>query len=845
MEVLQMTMLNFNLDLQKQDNFSKAFTARQGDAGEQFSVTLFDNQVPYTPVSGDVVSLRVVTPTGKFASVAGSVNGNKVVFTLNGQVTSEAGYYQRAYVAVSNGSKLRTTQDLIFFSLGNSDINKGQADYYVAELDKLLQQLNEEFDQWLEEREQDYSDLLARIVALTNRVTGLEQDVQDLIDAIQANRINTTNVFNTALITPPETPSKMRIDGHSFDFKGWGTQLFNNTATMQMLEPNKTYHAEYFAELLTLDGGAIYGAQAHGGMAIYSGKTGYPTVWLAEGVSGDFTNAKIGDKIKRSTTFTTPPELYNPDAGYQILGYGRRDNTGIVDAVRFHDVMVQEGSIFTGYQTNPDNTMTRYDEQFYNKSVFPDPRLTGTLPPTVEAIDGKQIEIVYGTSGLSLKNTTDRRLRVYWNAFQFNLSAEQSKQAFELVVRLRASSGLQLLEFGYSAGDNLQVKPTYAWSFYSGVIKPASSTGFSIWLDANQSIDIAEMYIRPTSDETVSLLMPEGINLNEFTSRGHYKMRNALGTLPPDLESTTYFYLENRPLDSLSNVKQTLTVRTGLNLGNADYTYMRQRVNGNWSTWQRVLTAQMDGNQASKTGVNLNDEKLSGEFIYINPTNAPVSGRTWYGNIQRYGGAFVMQTLYDTNGYDDMYVRKLVNTTWQEWRKFGNELFSDGRVDTSAVDFNTLVTTDTVVNTSALNSPDGAASTSWYTEVIRYGSSGNYVYQRATRISNTRPYTYERQMFNGTWGAWQKVTIDLNYLPVEDGGSAKDLNNFGTTMEFMIYNPINAPAPTQTWYVEVKGYNATYCRQTATSTGTADNTYTRQKVNNVWTPWRLVSKTTV
>ena len=155
-----MTMVNFNLDLAKHDNFAKAFTARQGDAGEQFQVTLFDNQVPYVTSSGDVVSLRVVTPTGKFASVAGTIVGNKVTFTLNGQITSEAGYYKRAYVVVSNGSTLRTTQDLVFFSLGNSDINQGQADYYVAELDKLLQQLNEEFDEWLAEREQDYSDIL-------------------------------------------------------------------------------------------------------------------------------------------------------------------------------------------------------------------------------------------------------------------------------------------------------------------------------------------------------------------------------------------------------------------------------------------------------------------------------------------------------------------------------------------------------------------------------------------------------------------------------------------------------------------------------------------------------------
>lgn len=202
-----MAMLNFDMDLQKQDNFSKAFTARQGDAGEQFSVTLFDNQVPYVPASGDVVSLRVVTPSGKFASVVGTMSDNKATFTLNSQITSEAGYYQRAYVAVSNGTKLRTTQDLIFFSLGTSDINKGQADYYVAELDKLLQQLNEEFDEWLAEREQDYSNLLARIVALTNRVTGLEQRIDE-----QTEIFNNADVYNKAEIEDKLEPFALRTD---------------------------------------------------------------------------------------------------------------------------------------------------------------------------------------------------------------------------------------------------------------------------------------------------------------------------------------------------------------------------------------------------------------------------------------------------------------------------------------------------------------------------------------------------------------------------------------------------------------------------------------------------------
>lgn len=777
-----MTMLNFNLDLQKQDNFSKAFTARQGDAGEQFSVTLFDNQVPYTPVSGDVVSLRVVTPTGKFASVAGSVNGNKVVFTLNGQVTSEAGYYQRAYVAVSNGSKLRTTQDLIFFSLGNSDINKGQADYYVAELDKLLQQLNEEFDEWLEAREQDYSDLLARIVALTNRVTGLEQDVQDLIDAIQANRINTKNVFDQSRFSKPEAIVRRRLDGNMFDMQGWGLSFIDNANTLAMLEPNKTYHTHYVAELMSLDGGELYGADTHAAFALYSGITGYPTVWIARGTLGDFADMKVGDTIIRDYTFTTPAQLNDPAANYRILAYARRDVTGIVDRIRVHDMIIQEGSVWTGFQPSAYDTLTKFDEDRLVKSVLIDPKMTGTNPPTIEYRGTTPTtEVTYATDGtMRIRNIDTTRARVYWSAAQLGLSVDEMKQPFNIRLKMNhtGTSGTTTpVEVGYSGQTTNPVfNVGSVRDTYVATIQSTANTALCIYVAQGVTLTIKEAYVYPANT---------------------------------DITSTRISTIE----DTLSDIEQSVT-----------------------------------GKPKVYTTYDLNAMRNGGRYIMYQPFNAPLSvpGSYWYLDVYTFDGGTsnTLQVITQRVSDGRRYFRQQINGTWQEWRKL-TDVLSDGRVDAKAVDFNTLVQTETIVNTSTTNSPDGAASTSWYTEVIRYGSSGNYVYQRATRISNTRPYTYERQMFNGTWGTWQKVTTDLTYLPVEDGGSGKDLNNFGTTMEFMIYNPINAPVPTQTWYVEVKGYNATYCRQTATSTGTADNTYTRQKVNNTWTPWRFVSKTTV
>lgn len=789
-----MVMVNFNLDLAKHDNFAKAFTARQGDAGEQFQVTLFDNQVPYTPVSGDVVSLRVVTPTGKFASVAGTVNGNKVVFTLTGQVTSEAGYYKRAYIAVSNGSKLRTTQDLIFFSLGNSDINKGQADYYVAELDKLLQQLNEEFDEWLTEREADYSDLLARIVALTNRVTGLEQDVQDLIDTIQANRINTTNVLNLSLLMKPEGRLRRNVGGGSFEAIAWGSRLFEVDQVNQMFKPNTTYHVKYTVELMTLQGGAIFANQrAHGGMNLYSSvnNTTYPTIWIGQGAVDDFKDLKVGDRIEREVTFTTPDEATWNAAKYQILGYSRRDANGVLDRVRFIDVMVQEGSVFTGHQISTKDVLTSFDETRLKKSVLIDPKMTGTYPPTIEGGTGTpSTEVTFLDAGvMQIKNLLETgRARVYWTATQLGIDSADALGAFEIRVKLRQvdSTGATKVEFGYSAGqDNalFDVDESGTWKVYSAVIKPNTNSAFCIYIGTGVTIQIQELYIYPASTDVTSkrverietetakitpielatVAIPNTLqnpNANTLTQSGRWKIYAGTNMPPiPTVSGSYYFYFEVIQFNSDNCIQHAYLRYSGNpSTSNGNWSYTRQLVNGAWGTWQRYDLEATDGNNLSKSGVNLNDETIGGKYIYINPTNAPVGSTTYYGTIQRYGGAYVQQTLIPTNGYGGMYTRKLVNTVWQEWRLVP-DLFSDGRVDTIADDFNNQKTTGQFVITTTSNSPDGAASTSWYLEVIRYGSSGNYVLQKATKISSTNPAPYVRQFFNGTWTAWRQLAF--------------------------------------------------------------------------------------
>lgn len=771
-------MLNFNLDLQKQDNFSKAFTARMGDVGEQFSVTLFDNQTPYTPVNGDVVSFRVVTPSGKFASVAGTMSGNKATFTLNGQITSEAGYYQRAYVAVSNGTKLRTTQDLIFFSLGNSDINRGQADYYVAELDKLLQQLNEEFDQWLKDREKDYSDLLARIVALTNRVTGLETKLDDILAQLQANMINTTNVFDSSLILMPESNVRRRVNGQTIDVRVWGAALLSNASLIAMFEPNKTYHTKYTAELLTLTGGDPT-ATGHFGMAIYSGKAGFPTVWLTQPTApAEVAPMKVGDTIVMEKTFTTPAELYDPAAGYQLLVYGRRSGDGVIDAARLHDIMIQEGSMFTGLETNPDNTLTKFDENRLKKSILVDPKMTGLNQPTIEGGTGTPTTaITYLSAGiLEIKNLLDTgRARVYWTATQLGIDSADALGAFEIRVKMRQinPTATTIVELGYSGGqDNatFNVDASATWKVYTAVIQPNANSAFCIYIEKGITIQIQELYIYPAS--------------TDVTSKRVERIETTLATVE----------------------KSTI------------------------------------GNPEILNNIDLNTVVRSGNYVAYQPTNAPRagSGIYWYLSVYGFNGVNNnnLQVLTMRSGLNRRYFRQQVNGTWQEWRWIP-DIFADGRVDTFAVDFNTLVESGSFVNTSATNSPDGAASTSWYTEVIRYGSSGNYVYQRVTKISNINQDTYERQLFNGAWTVWRRISS-----PYIDQilGTTSDANKITTTQNIQLEATATANLPTSGtgvyYYLEAIARADNYVLQRATLRGATFKVYVRQSHNGVWSAWR-------
>ncbi|EGP5416483.1 hypothetical protein D3I17_11515 [Enterococcus faecium] len=175
------SLYNLALDFSKELNYTKAIMARQGDKGITVTVKPFLNGLQMD-TSGGTFTLKGTTPSNRYVdSVATSVTSEEVTFSLDGTFMSEAGYYKHCYVEYRKDNQILTTQDIIFFSLGVSDISQGQADEYVSQLEELIQKYNETFDAFMAE-------IKGRVASLNQQITdltGQAKILQDKLDALK------------------------------------------------------------------------------------------------------------------------------------------------------------------------------------------------------------------------------------------------------------------------------------------------------------------------------------------------------------------------------------------------------------------------------------------------------------------------------------------------------------------------------------------------------------------------------------------------------------------------------------------------------------------------------------
>ncbi|HGF7101177.1 TPA: BppU family phage baseplate upper protein, partial [Enterococcus faecium] len=201
------SLYNLALDFSKELNYTKAIMARQGDKGITVTVKPFLNGLQMD-TSGGTFTLKGTTPSNRYVdSVATNVTSEEVTFSLDGTFMSEAGYYKHCYVEYRKDNQILTTQDIIFFSLGVSDISQGQADEYVSQLEELIRKYNETFDAFMAE-------IKGRVDSLNKQITDLTSQAKTLQDKLDALKEEISKLGNLQVMYSNS------IDFGGYDYSG-------------------------------------------------------------------------------------------------------------------------------------------------------------------------------------------------------------------------------------------------------------------------------------------------------------------------------------------------------------------------------------------------------------------------------------------------------------------------------------------------------------------------------------------------------------------------------------------------------------------------------------------------
>ncbi|MDV4763887.1 hypothetical protein NNG07_02770 [Enterococcus faecium] len=428
---------NLALDFSKELNYTKAIMARQGDKGITVTVKPFLNGLQMD-TSGGTFTLKGTTPSNRYVdSVATSVTSEEVTFSLDGTFMSEAGYYKHCYVEYRKDNQILTTQDIIFFSLGVSDISQGQADEYVSQLEELIRKYNETFDVFMAEIKGRVDSLNKQITDLT----GQAKTLQDKLDALkeEISKLGNLQVMYSNSIDfgdydysgNPNLMSKLKssdfnvgyhgsltLDNEKLHFTSDGTgsiDMFTHINTPQLVS-GKTYTLSAKVRFDEGTTGAIDKLRL-----VYRTSPGEKI--LLEANSTNITTDDVGKEITIKGTANVNYQITNLDRFYMSISFVDRDK--INGGFKLYDIKIEEGSTATPYQPN------LLDAPYYLSKValgenIADPTVKFPITTSSEAIYAKNAseDFVLGetyTVTIGATKPASQTIRVYLAQKQFGV----------------------------------------------------------------------------------------------------------------------------------------------------------------------------------------------------------------------------------------------------------------------------------------------------------------------------------------------------------------------------------------------------------------------------------------
>ena len=397
------SLYNLALDFSKELNYTKAIMARQGDKGITVTVKPFLNGLQMD-TSGGTFTLKGTTPSNRYVdSVATSVTSEEVTFSLDGTFMSEAGYYKHCYVEYRKDDQILTTQDIIFFSLGVSDISQGQADEYVSQLEELIQKYNETFDAFMAE-------IKGRVDSLNQQITDLTGQAKTLQDKLDALKEEISKLGNLQVMYSNS------IEFGGYDYSG-------NPNLMVPLKASDFYTQNEATIVDSGNGVSVGFTKTNGGtwlttrtnMSPVKPNTKYTMsaeVTISEGYKGSLDNliityrknpdgkiiipltckdAQVGKKTKISITVNSSANTDPSEFTRMYLGINTAPTDPFIGTALIENIKVEEGSTSTPYQPN------LLDAPYYLSKVALGKNIAD---PTVEFPITRSIESLYAKNAL-------------------------------------------------------------------------------------------------------------------------------------------------------------------------------------------------------------------------------------------------------------------------------------------------------------------------------------------------------------------------------------------------------------------------------------------------------------
>lgn len=428
------SLYNLALDFSKELNYTKAIMARQGDKGITVTVKPFLNGLQMD-TSGGTFTLKGTTPSNRYVdSVATSVTSEEVTFSLDGTFMSEAGYYKHCYVEYRKDNQILTTQDIIFFSLGVSDISQGQADEYVSQLEELIRKYNETFDAFMAE-------IKGRVDSLNQQITDLTGQAKTLQDKLDALKEEISKLGNLHVMYSNS------LDFGDYDYSGNPNLMGVIKASDFIIDSDVSLSDIGYNSIRLTSQGVyrLYARTSNNVPSLVSGKTYTISakVKLEEGITGNIDKIRICYRKLNSDTILLSATTKGVEVGKEITIKG----TGIVnyeitDLTRFYlsidteigtkingsvivsDIKIEEGSTATPYQPN------LLDAPYYLSKValgenIADPTVKFPITSSSEGIYSKNAleDFVLGetyTVTIGATKPASQTIRVYLAQKQFS-----------------------------------------------------------------------------------------------------------------------------------------------------------------------------------------------------------------------------------------------------------------------------------------------------------------------------------------------------------------------------------------------------------------------------------------